>query len=313
MKKGIIDVSYAVKGDKVEIKIKDNGKGMPEEIAEKLMKGEKVGTSKKDGCGLGMAMKYWGKKPHNIWRKYIENYTSENGIYLDPFAGSATSAFEAVKANRKVIAFDLNPLTSFIIEVFSSDFNKKTFMLEANKIISSVKADPTYQKYFMTKSCDNNKELEEVVCFKWDTNKMYEVGVQRNTNNGKRPVRYIAKPSNEDISIASSMKDIDISFWYPNNPFPLSPSFPASFLQSIGGNNFSNLWTKRNLYLLAKIFAEILRYSDDNLKKQLLFGFIQTLHLCSKMSVPRREEANRPFSKSWGRSAYLCSARQMEI
>ncbi|MDR3196223.1 MAG: ATP-binding protein, partial [Endomicrobium sp.] len=28
MKKGIIDVSYAVKGDKVEIKIKDNGKGM---------------------------------------------------------------------------------------------------------------------------------------------------------------------------------------------------------------------------------------------------------------------------------------------
>jgi hypothetical protein len=54
MKKGIIDVSYAVKGDKVEIKIKDNGKGMPKEIAEKLMKGEKVGTSKKDGCGLGM-------------------------------------------------------------------------------------------------------------------------------------------------------------------------------------------------------------------------------------------------------------------
>jgi hypothetical protein len=64
---------------------------------------------------------------------------------------------------------------------------------------------------------------------------------------------------------------------------------------------------------LSKIFNEILSYSDDNLKKQLLFGFIQTLHLCSKMSVPRREESNRPFSTSWGRSAYLCSAMQMEM
>jgi DNA modification methylase len=259
------------------------------------------------------AMKYWGKKPHNIWRKYIENYTPKNGIYLDPFAGSTTSAFEAVKANRKVIAFDLNPLSSFIIEVFSSDFKKQLFTIEVNKIISSVKNDPIYQKYFTTKSRDTKKESEEVVCFKWDTGKMYEIGIQKNTSNAKRHIRYTAKPTNEDIDIANSMKEINISFWYPSNPFPLSPSFPANFLQSIGGDNFSNLWTKRNLYLLSKIFNEILKYSDDNLKKQLLFGFIQTLHLCSKMSVPRREQANRPFSTSWGRSAYLCSARQMEM
>jgi hypothetical protein len=96
------------------------------------------------------------------------------------------------------------------------------------------------------------------------------------------------------------MKDINIKFWYPAIKFPFSPSFPASFLQAIGGNNFSNLWTKRNLYILSKIFAGILNYSDDNLKKQLLFGFIQTLHLCSKMSIPRRQESNRPFSTSWG-------------
>ena len=32
------------------------------------------------------AMKYWGKKPHNIWNKYIENYTSKDGFYLDPFS-----------------------------------------------------------------------------------------------------------------------------------------------------------------------------------------------------------------------------------
>ncbi|MDR3244527.1 MAG: site-specific DNA-methyltransferase, partial [Elusimicrobiota bacterium] len=259
------------------------------------------------------AMKYWGKKPHNIWRKYIETYTPENGVYLDPFAGSATSAFEAVKANRKVIAFDLNPLTAFIIEVFSCKFDKQLFATEVNKIIYFIKEDPVYKKYFTTHSRDTQKELEEVVCFKWDTGKMYEIGIQKNISDGKKYQRYTAKPTNKDIDIANAMKDIDISYWHPTNQFPFSPSFPANFIQAIGGNNFSNLWTKRNLYLLSKIFDRILKYSDDTLKKQLLFGFIQTLHLCSKMSVPRRKEANRPFSTSWGRSAYLCSARQMEM
>ena len=83
------------------------------------------------------AMKYWGKKPHNIWREYIDNYTPEDGIYLDPFSGSGISGFEAVKANRKAIAFDLNPLTSFIIEVYSSKFEVEKFKgvyYEATKI-----------------------------------------------------------------------------------------------------------------------------------------------------------------------------------
>ena len=65
------------------------------------------------------AMKYWGKKPHNIWGAYIENYTSENDVILDPFSGSAIAAFEAVKCGRKAIAFDINPLTSFIIKVIN--------------------------------------------------------------------------------------------------------------------------------------------------------------------------------------------------
>jgi signal transduction histidine kinase len=53
-KKGLINVGYIVKGEEVEIRVKDNGKGMPMTTAEKLMKGEKIGTSKKSGHGLGM-------------------------------------------------------------------------------------------------------------------------------------------------------------------------------------------------------------------------------------------------------------------
>lgn len=51
---------------------------------------------------------------------------------------------------------------------------------------------------------------------------------------------------------------------------------------------------------------------EGNVKKQLLFGFIQTVHLCTKMNIPREDSAKRPFSTSWGRSAYLCADRMME-
>ena len=94
------------------------------------------------------AMKYWGKKPHNIWHEYIKNYTPDTGLYLDPFAGSAISAFEAVKAGKKAVAFDLNPLTSFLIETFCSKFNKEEFTKEAANIIESVNNDKMYQNLF---------------------------------------------------------------------------------------------------------------------------------------------------------------------
>jgi DNA modification methylase len=254
------------------------------------------------------AIKYWGKKPHNIWRTYIDTYTVPGGLCLDPFAGSAISAFEAVKAGRKAIAFDLNPLTSFIIEVTCSDFNVKKFKKEYEKIVSNIEKNHNYKQYFLTKCrfCGNEAFVQH---WKWDSNKIYELGIICNVCKKK----YLASPSEADRKLADESNGLKPEGWYPNIPFYSSPSFTASFIRNIGGNNFSNIWTKRNLYVISKIFNEILKNPDENIKKQLLMGFIKTIHLCTKMSVPRREAADRGFSTSWGRSGYLCSSRQMEM
>ncbi|MDR3071746.1 MAG: ATP-binding protein [Endomicrobium sp.] len=51
---GDIDVSYTVNDKKVEIKVKDNGCGMPKEIIDKIMSdNEEVGTTKEGGHGIG--------------------------------------------------------------------------------------------------------------------------------------------------------------------------------------------------------------------------------------------------------------------
>jgi len=258
---------------------------------------------------LYTALKYWGKKPHNIWRTYIENYTPEGGMYLDPFAGSAMSAFEAVKVGRKAIAFDINPLTAFTIEALASEFDQKAFEAGVSSVISGVETSDVYKEYFFTtcRKCNDPNVL--VQHYKWDNGKLYELGILCKVCDEK----YLATPTAADHEIAERSKQLEISEWYPDVSFHDSPSFTPSFVRGIGGANFSHLWTRRNLAVLAKLFAAILNIPDATVRTQLLMGFIKTLHLCTKMCVPRRTGADRAFSTSWGRSAYICAARQMEM
>ena len=94
------------------------------------------------------AMKYWGKKPHNIWREFIECYSPENGVVLDPFVGSGIAAFEGVVAKRKIIALDINPMSSFFIEVSTKKFEEKSFSEAAKSIIEAVKEDQIYKEHY---------------------------------------------------------------------------------------------------------------------------------------------------------------------
>ena len=259
------------------------------------------------------AMKYWGKKPHNIWREYIKNYTPESGLYLDPFAGSAISAFEAVKAGRKAVAFDLNPLTSFLIEVFCTNLEKENLLNSVDSIFHEISNDEEYKKYFNTicRKCGSKKAILQNL--KWESKNIYEVGIECSDCKKGKVTRYLEKPNSEEIKKSDEMESMEIKDWFPGDEFYNSPSFSANFIERIGGKHFHNLWTKRNLFVLSKIFKKILDEKNEEIKKQLLLGFVKSIHLCTKMSVPRRKNANRAFSTSWGRSAYICANRQMEM
>lgn len=258
------------------------------------------------------AMKYWGKKPHNIWSEYISNYTPANGIYLDPFSGSATGALEAYRAGKKAIAFDLNPLTSFLIEVLTSEFNPELFKAELSKIFSDIEADPVYKANFYTNSRITPGTKDVVQHFKWDKGVLFQIGAIPPNKSSK----YLAPPDIDDNFIASNLPNLKttdlLKCTYPKDKVPVSA--PAAFIKAIGGPDLSNIWTPRVLYVLSKIFEKITKNDMlEEVRKQLLFGFIQSLHLCSKMCVPRNPKSNRDWSTSWGRSAFICSSRQMEM
>jgi hypothetical protein len=90
-----------------------------EYILNKLLQGSIVNHPHSDLTsvtykGIYSMHKYWGKKPHNIVRSFIERYTEEGHIVMVPFCGSGVTAIEALLTRRKAIAIDLNPIATFI-------------------------------------------------------------------------------------------------------------------------------------------------------------------------------------------------------
>ena len=57
---------------------------------------------------------YFTRRPANVVRKYIEQYSQEGDTVLDPFGGTGVTAIEAFLLGRNAIQNDLNPFANFI-------------------------------------------------------------------------------------------------------------------------------------------------------------------------------------------------------
>lgn len=247
------------------------------------------------------SMKYWGKKPHNVWHDYIKNYVPENGVFMDPFCGSGMSGIEAIRAGRKAACFDINPLSTFVYDVMCSTFDTHLFEQVALGIINKTNEDRVYKKYY----CYRDSFILHNA--KYRNNLCYECCFI-----GDKKQRFSCAPTQEDIAVIGTEETIDFKYSIPNKEFRDTDAFSSCLLNKIG-SNIIGLYTKRNLYILSLIFNEILNVKDSAIKLQLMYAFIQTVHLSTRMCVPRSKQTKRDFSTSWGRSGYFVANSEMEM
>jgi adenine-specific DNA methylase len=59
--------------------------------------------------------KYFARRPYNVFERLIQSFSAENEIVVDPFCGGGVTIYEGLKQKRKVVGFDLNPLSTFIV------------------------------------------------------------------------------------------------------------------------------------------------------------------------------------------------------
>ncbi len=218
--------------------------------------------------GLYAMHKYWGKKPSNIMTDFINKYTDEGEIVLDPFCGSGVSISEAVFNKRKGVGIDINPSSILITKNVIKTLKSKRIVQEYNRIESVVKNE--IQELY---AVERHGQKYEGQNFLWEQGKLTEIRY----SNGTRK-RYIIEPNTEDLQRATKIDYESISNFFPDQKFLHNSRINASRDKRI-----SDLFTPRNLYALSLIFSEIEKIKETDLRDFFKFCFTAAIGQASKM------------------------------
>jgi DNA modification methylase len=245
-----------------------------------LFKTEKKGHYKADTyTGIYAMHKYWSKKPYNIIRTFIEKYSNENEIVLDPFCGSGISVIESIILGRKAIGIDINPSAIFITEQMLKKINTNEVLRIFEDIKNRIKnkIDELYK-------IERDGNAIYATHFIWEGDKLTEIWY----SNGNRK-KMVFKPLSEDEKNAKKIKIDDIPYFYPKTPF-----FHNSRVNTKKGQRVCDLFTPRNLYALSILYNEIEKIEEEEVKNLLKFVFTSSVGQSSKMVfiVKRRGKNN---------------------
>lgn len=218
--------------------------------------------------------KYWGRKPHNVIRSYIEAYTRPGETVLDPFMGSGITVVEALKAGRRCIGLDLNPMSRFIVENTVSQVDLDRYS-EAFRALYQYEWE-AYRWMYETRCphCGAASQLETLV---WDRGEPRRV-------RGRCPEHglFLADASLYDMALVARCRelrrrlDAEGRLSYPTDPI-------LQYVRRSGRERVDELFTDRALILLSDLRQNILCIHDAGVRDLLLFTFSSMLSNVSRM------------------------------
>lgn len=226
--------------------------------------------------GLYAMHKYWGKKPFEQINSFIEKYSQKDDVVLDCFCGSGVTLIEAIKANRKAVGIDLNPIAIKLAKASISytdiSLLKKEFDIIKKKLKNTINS--LYEREY-----DGKKTL--VTHIVWNNGDPIEVWYSDNESNKKIRV-------GDDTDIEMSGNPAMEAKWYPNTPM-----FENSRINVNKDQTVSDLFTKRALVGLSLLLEEIKNVKNDSIRETLELTFTGALSQASKLVfVIRRRGKN---------------------
>jgi DNA modification methylase len=103
---------------------------------------------------------YFTRRPANVVRVYIERYSEEGDVVLDPFGGTGVTAIEAFLLGRSAIQNDLNPFANFIARNIADTTLPSTASLRqaferveqiCSREVRAIEKDEAVAKQWLTK------------------------------------------------------------------------------------------------------------------------------------------------------------------
>jgi len=245
--------------------------------------------------------KFWARKPHNVVREYIEHYSKEGEIVLDPFVGSGVTAIEAIKAGRKGIGIDLNPIAIFITENTVAPVDLKKISDAFEKIKRNVKDE--INKLYLT-NCKKCGKKELIICVHFQNSNPIKIMYRCEHCNTKMS----KDPDNDDIRLMKRTEKME-TLWYPTTKLKYNHNEFKEGTHDSDIDSVDKLFTKRNLLALSKIYNQIEKLDDKKAKEMMKFAFTSMVHLASKLTPVR---PTRQYSSFWPVHRYWIPPTYME-
>lgn len=259
--------------------------------------------------------KYWARKPHNVVRKYIETYSCEDEIVLDPFCGSGVTAIESLKSGRKIVAIDLDPVAIFITRMTTMPIDIEEFKKIFQIISRNVK--PTISKLYKT-TCRSCKKEVIATHFIWeasDSDSEIPAKVWLKCPGCGNNTYQRENVSEEDLRQISEIEKMEIPYWYPDNELIWN-----SRINVHKGMKVSDLFTRRALIALAMLYNEIQKVENEDLKEMMKFVFSSSLPQASKLVfvIEKRGRQTGKITRtqevgSWATRGYWVPSKHFEI
>ncbi len=211
--------------------------------------------------------KYWSKKPHNIIRSYIMQYSHVGEIVLDPFSGSGVSIAEAIFSGRKAFGIDINPIATFITQQLLDKISPEELRSAFNQLkkLCQREINQTYE-------VKRGLECYIGTHFVWNEEKLEEIWYK------KEGAKVVEPPEVSDIQLASSFSYDQIPYFYPHDKL-----FHNTRINAGPDLHIHQLFTPRNLSALALLYHHIGQIQPLTAKDVLKFCFTSALGQASKM------------------------------
>ena len=254
--------------------------------------------------------KYWSRKTWNVVGEHIINYTKEQGIVFDPFAGSGVVAIEAARHKRRAIVCDLNPIASRITELTLRHVNLTDLRAAYDRVEKNARRriEALYEIH-----CVKCGELLVAPCFVRNGEVLTEVRYPGCPHCEYR-AEFGDKPRKKDIDALAFLERKPIKEWYPNHPLYYGDGEP--FKEKQRYESLDELFTKRNLRAAAILNEAITAESSPQSRKFLLGAFTSMIHLGSRMMPVGNPAPSNHYtyfsSPGWTQQSYWSAERYME-
>lgn len=260
---------------------------------------------------------YHTKVPPEAIEPYIEHYAAPGETVLDPFCGSGMTGVAALRTGRRALLSDLSPFATFLAYNNCTPADAGELRAVLARILDAAR--PTLEPMYGTKcpSCGRPAAIRYVVwsdvlacpaCGKhytlWDAAVDGDGRVQSRYNcpacgrriskkladrSGSRAVRMCLDcPGGCDAKEAPAPAraygepDTWDGLWYPTDEIPAGLD-ELSRVRRSGVNTVADLFTRRNLYALALLWAEAARVRPAALRARALFAVTAIMVRASKL------------------------------